>query len=306
MEIDKVDLKIIRHIESHGLNNYRTPGQRLDLPADEVGHRLKRLEKINFIKDFRLSLFFPAVLGGDWYWALAQLETRSSSRYLIRRLRKILPYLTEISSHHYLPIGTCPNVTAIFYTRDLKRCQMQLERLREIDYAEVYKIRKFSFPVKRELSKIEWRILWQLCRRPRASAHEIAQALGFTEREASTKMEKLLWHEENKAGIALILPSLNWQKVSNYTHMHIGLSTTLNESTLLKVLKEQGIGAVPYVPWFKKKYFQVEADIWNLPQFLDVFASLRSIRHVDVEGMLMIKELTVFDEAVKNLTRNSV
>ncbi|MEO0226387.1 MAG: Lrp/AsnC family transcriptional regulator, partial [candidate division WOR-3 bacterium] len=129
MNIDQTDLKIIRRIESKGLSRFTVLARELNLPAEEIKIRIKQLEASRFIKGYGLSLFFPPLAGGDWYWVLAQMETQRPIKYLIHHLKQHLPYITEISFHRYLSRGACPNVTALFYTRNLRRDLMLIKKI---------------------------------------------------------------------------------------------------------------------------------------------------------------------------------
>ncbi len=301
MEIDQVDLKIVRRIENHGLHNPTVLARRLDMPAGLVEERLKILRSARIIKGYGVSLFYPPLLGGEWFWALAQMETKKPLDYLMHQFPRVTKYVSDVAQHRCLPIGYCPNVTMLFYTQDLKRSMMNLKRTRGIDYVEVYRISKYSFPVKRELSKIEQAILNDLARSPEMSTAELAESTKLSEREVSAKLDNLLWDEENKGGIALVLPNLDWTKVTNFTHIHVGLETALPETKLVKLLKTRGIDTVPYAPWFKKKYFQVESDIWNLGQLTGLFNSLAKIKKISVMGLVMARAVKILDGAKKEV-----
>lgn len=302
MRIDAVDLRIIRRIENHGVPDRTVLARRLELPEEMVAERLRRLRKGGVIKGFGVSFFYPPLLGGEWYWALAQIEAAAPLEHLRHQLGKVLPHITDIAQHRSLPVGYCPNVTTLFYSQDPKRDLLLLKRVRAVQYVELYRISRFSFPVKRELSKIEWSILTTLYRNPDVDPSELAEHAKLSEREAAAKKANLLWDEENKTGIALILPNLDWTRVSNFMHVHVGLETSLTEGKLVRLLKSRGIDTVPYTPWFKKKYFQIERDIWALEQFVELFNLLGKIKKLTVMGVVMAKDVRIVSPGISRAT----
>ncbi len=306
MKIDQIDLKIIRQIESHGLNSLNYLTRHLSLSVETIRGRIRKLEDNGFIGRYVATLFYPPILGGEWHWALAQMETRKPLLDLERELQRIIPFTTEISYHQYIAIGSCPNVTVLFYTKELRKTLIELRRLKGIDYVEVYKIKKYSFPVKRELSQIEWWILNGLVQHPNSAIEDLAEHVSLTDKEVSAKLGSLLWNEENRRGIVLILPNLDWTKITNFTHLHVGLETSLKEAQLTRLLKARRLNSVPYTPWFKKKYFQVEADIWELQQLLRFFTALRKIKNIDIMGVVMVSELKIFEAGVGKFIQNFV
>lgn len=303
MEIDRIDLQIVRALEQGGKYNLKTYLAPVKLPEEETTSRLRRLEAEGVIKGYRLSLFLPPILGGSWDWA-AGLTVTGELDLVRPQILKRLPYATEFIHNQSLPPGLAPNLVVLFYTQNLSQSVSILKGISGVQYLEAYRISSYSFPLSQGLSRDEWRLVETWAQLGGAET-ELAQRLERDSNWVSAKLEKLTWRPENPRGVVLVMPEFDFSRVDNFLHVHFLLKGEADLEELEASLKLHGMQFVPYHRRFRECYYQVEADLWGLQDLARCHQFLSRLPGLEVHAILYWESSKIESDWISTLPRQA-
>lgn len=301
MEIDRIDLRLIRALEQGGRHNLRAFLAPDELSEEETAFRMRRLEAEGVIKGYRLSLFLPAVLGGSWDWAVALTVTREPDLVESQVLGR-LQYPIEFIHNQGLPPGLAPNLVVLFYTQDLMESVLRLKGIPEVQYLEVYRISSYSFSLSQGLSRDEWRLV-EVWAQLRGAEAELAQRCEKDPQWVSAKLEKLTRRPENPRGVVLVRPEFDFSRVDNFLHAHFLLKGEAELEELEASLKRHGMRFVPYHRRFRESYYQVEADLWGLKDLTSCHRFLSRLPGLEVHAILYWESSKIESDWILTLPR---
>lgn len=300
MEIDSLDLKLIRAIEWGGVPACNSALARLNLPAEELRRRLQRLRSEGLIQAYRASVFVPPFLGGEWFWACTLIQTRKTES-VVKTIRSRIPFVTEMFFNRSIPPGVGPNLSILFYTKDLKAIQQFLSQVREIDYVEVYRIAQYDYPLVQAFSSDELACLKAIVAHPDADLVQLSNIIGAQTSWVQSKLQRLVWDPENPQGVLLVIPEISWGKCSNYRHIHFVLEVALSPETALAELSSSGLVPVLDGRLFRNKYMQLEADVWGFDALRRYQEAIENCRGVQLVAILSAEENLVVNDWVSRL-----
>jgi hypothetical protein len=102
-----------------------------------------------------------------------------------------------------------------------------------------------------------------------------------------------------------IAPNFNWSVIKNYMHIHVAVVTKLRVKELRRLLRNIGyVGNI--ASRFKKRYLQVEFDMWGFSDLKTIIHQLSQIDKLSVEGCAFAYKNTVFDEWVKEYIEQQI
>jgi len=289
--VDPIDLKIIRLLELHGSIPIHDIISKFQISKKEILLRIKNFEDAGFIEEYGIKMFLPALMGGRWYWGCIAAET---TEYF--KAEKTIPCLEEIVENLTFPQGVCPNISLLFYTKKLKETYQIINKTPGVKYAEIYKIDSYDIKVPRIMIREDWRLIAQLYDRLRQINYKKINALvNNPVSENEVKLSRMIWSRKNRKGIISIFPTFNWSVLKNYAHLHLALTTKLRIKELRKIVSRIGFSG-NITSRFKKRYIQVEFDIWSFSDMQKILDTLGHIGGITIEGHSL---------AHKNVFRNA-
>lgn len=295
MIIDPIDLKIIRQLELYGSVSIPDLIGKFHITKKEILLRIKNFEDCKFIDGYGLKLFIPRIVGGRWYWGAIALQTDHNFR-----VKKSIPLLEEIVENLAFPKGVCPDLSLIFYTQNLKDAYKIINKTPGVKYAEVYKIGSYNIQVKKVLLKEDWRLISELYERlPELSYNDINRLLNAPKDEAEIKLARLVWTGKHKKGIIAIFPNFDWSAVQNYLHLHIAVTSKIRIRELRKIVNRLGCcGNI--TARFKKRFIQLEFDLWGFAEMQTILSSLKDIKKITVEGYSLAYKNKIYNDWFKD------
>jgi hypothetical protein len=295
--LEKNDVAALRLAETRGW--FPTDGEVVaaGMKPEEYAERLRRLCSIGVVRGFKTTLVVPPLLGGDWVWA-AVLANAKNDLGLANRLAAKLPFVSEIVLNASLPEKVGPNLAVLFYSRDFDNEAEFIRNAPGIEYHEVYRVAEYSFPVALPLSGDEKELIRYLVEHPESDIAEVATKMDRSPTWARAKLDRLLWSVTNRTGVLRVLPELNWAPVENFGHFHFLLDTGHRADQLGRLVGEAGSSVVFGGKTYRKRYVQVEADVWGIGKLLDTVALLDQITGVSVAAVLWNREVIINDKWV--------
>lgn len=279
MIIDPIDLKLIRLLELHGSVPINEIMSKFQITEKEVLLRIKNFEDMGFIESYGIKLFLPGIIGGKWHWGCIASET--TSRF---KAEKSVPFLEEIVENLTFPPGVCPDLSLLFYTQSLEESYRIINRAPGIKYAEIYKINEYDINVQKILLREDWQIISQFCDNLSQLDYEkIHEILHRPDSDEEVKLARLIWSKKNKKGVISVFPNFDWSIVKNYVHLHCAVTTKMRAKDLRSIVNKLGFSG-NITSRFKKRYFQLEFDIWGFSDMQTVFSTLQREKKLSVEG----------------------
>jgi DNA-binding Lrp family transcriptional regulator len=290
--IDPHDLKILRKLEWRGRVEPAEIGKTVGLPKAAVVKRIARLEEEGVLKSISLSLFPPPILGGEWKWVETSLVTKGETQKILEQVKGKVTYFSEAMIHTSLPNGVLPDLVILYYTQDPKSDLKTLRSLPGIEYAESSLLKTYDYPIPVELSKEEWKVIQCLQEDVRQNSDGMAELLGKEKRWIETKLERLLWTEDNRKGVFLALPSFAYKQITNLSHFHVSLESRkgFNRKKFESSLNGSGILPLPTETGFRGSDLVVESDVWGLMDFERKLEILRRNPEVLLLGIIIFQE----------------
>ena len=272
MIVDPIDLKLIRQLELQGNISINEIINKFHITKEEIFLRIKNFEDSNFISDYGIKLFPPRIFGGKWHWVCVAIE--STPKF---KPEKSIPYLDEIVENITFPRGVSPDVSLLLYTQNLKETYKQIYKIPGVKYAEIYKVGEYNVSVPNVLLKKDWQLITKLLIMSRLNYAKIDQILYEPKSDTDVKLSNLIWSKKNRKGIVSIFPNFNWSIIKNYSHLHLAIATKMRTKELRKLINKIGFSA-NITSRFKKRYLQVEFDIWG---FSDLQITINSLNQAD-------------------------
>jgi DNA-binding Lrp family transcriptional regulator len=304
MRIDPTDLKLLRAIEWGGIIACNSAVKELKLDETDVRERLERLRREGLVKGLKATIFVPPFLGRDWVWGCTLIQARRPAA-VADAIRRKIPFVTEVLYNTSLPAGIGYNLSVLFYATDFPEVEKFLSEIRDIDYVEVYEIGRYSFPLAQSFSADEMHLLRSVAEHPDADLALLAKLTRKPLNWVQTKLEALVWDPDNTKGVILVVPEIDWRRAENFAHIHFLLETSVAPDSVVTELKKQGFTSVFEGRRYRKKYLQLEADVWGFEDLRAKKAALDATQGVSLSGILMSEDNTVVTEWVSGLLGNA-
>ncbi len=301
MIIDPIDLKLIRQLELHGSISHHEIIGKFQITEDEISLRLKNLEDSGFISNYGIKLFIPAVVGGKWYWGC--IASESTTQF---RPDRSVPCLEEIVENLTFPAGVCPDLSLLFYTQNLRETYKIINKTPGIKYAEIYKIDEFNVDVKKVLLEDDWQLIAQLCDSlPTLNYARINSIIYEPKSDDEIKLSRLIWSCKNKKGVVSIFPNFDWSVINNYLHLHVAVSSNIRIKELRRIVNKLGFSG-NITSRFKKRFIQLEFDVWGFSEMQTIFSSLREIKKLTIEGYSLAHKNKIYNDWLEDYIRSKI
>lgn len=301
MIIDPIDLKLIRLLEQHGGIPIEEVLGKFQITEEEVLLRIANFEESGFINGYGMKLFVPGLLGGKWYWGCIACET--TPRF---KPETAVTHLEEIVENLTIPAGVCPDMSLLFYTQNLRETYTTINKTPGIKYAEVYKIDEYVVDVPRILLDDDWHIVdYYFENIKRLKYKKIHTIMNNPQSESDIKLSRLLWSKKNRKGVVSLFPNFNWSLITNYLHLHCAVTAKLRIKDLRRIVNNLGFSG-NITSRFKKRYIQLEFNIWGFSDLQTIFSALKDVGKVTVEGYSLAYKNRVYHDWIKAYTREHV
>ena len=216
-----------------------------------------------------------------------------------------MPFLEEKVENMAFPSGVCPNLSLLFYTKNLREIKTLSNKLIGMKYAEVYKIGEYDIAMPRLMLQQDWQMLGDLCGTKNVDYGLIDSITNYPKSDREIHLSRLIWTRKNRQGIMAIAPNFNWSVIKNYMHIHVAVVTKLRVKDLRRLLKEIGhVGNI--ASRFKKRYLQIEFDMWGFSDLKTIIYQLSQIDKLSVEGCSFAYKNTVYDDWVREYIEQQV
>lgn len=301
MIIDPIDLKLIRLLELHGSIPINEIIAKFHITEEEILLRIKNFEDSGFISNYGMKLFLPGIIGGKWFWGCIASETtfRFKPEYSVSHLEEIVENLT-------FPAGVCPNVSLLFFTQKLRETYKIINRTPGIKYAEIYKINEYNIKVPKILLQDDWQLVTQLYDRlPKLDYVKIHSLINEPELDDDVKLSRLIWSKKNRKGVILIFPNIDWSIIKNYMHLHLAVTTKMRIMELRRIVNKLGFSG-NITSRFKKRYIQLEFNVWGFSDMQTIFGELKQIRRLTIEGYSFAYKNTIYNDWIKEYIRKRI
>lgn len=300
MIIDPIDLKLIRQLELEGSIAINEITNKFHITEEEILLRIKNFEDSGFIGSYGLKLFLPKITGGKWFYALVAVE--STPKF---KPEKAITYLEEIVDNITYPRGVCPDMSLLLYTQDLNDTYRKIYKVPGVKYAEVYRAGEYNVTVPQVLLKNDWKNIAKLFVMSKLSYMKINEILIKPKSETEVKLSSLIWSKKNRKGIISVFPNFNWSIIKNYTHLHLAVTTKMRTKDLRKVISKIGYSA-NITSRFKKKYLQVEFDIWGFNDLQKIISPLQDIPKLSIDGSSFAYKNRICKEWIKDYINEKI
>ena len=299
--VDPIDLKIIRLLELHGVIPINDIIAKFQITEEEILLRIKNFEDTGFIENYGIKLFLPRIMGGKWYWGCIVAETTAHFK-----AERSVPCLEEVVENLTFPCGVCPNISLLFYTKRLKETYQIINKTPGIKYAEIYKIDEYDIGVPKIMIKEGWRLIVQLFDRLRQLNYgKINSMVNNPISEGDIKLSRMIWSRRNRKGVISIFPNFDWSVLQNYAHLHLALTTKLRIKELRRIVNRIGFSG-NIASRFKKRFIQVEFDIWGFSDMQNILSSLKQINRLTIEGYSLAYKNTIRNAWIKKYIKENM
>lgn len=301
MIIDPIDLKLIRLLELQGSIPINEIIGKFQITEEEIFLRIKNFEDSGFITSYGIKLFLPGIIGGKWYWGC--IASEATPRF---KAEKSIPNLEEMVENLTFPAGVSPDVSLLFYTADLKETYKIINKIPGIKYTEIYKISEYNIKVPKVLLKEDWQVIVQLNDGlSKLDYAKINSIINKPDSENEVKLSRLIWSKKNKKGIISIFPSFNWSVIKNYLHLHLAVTTKMRIKELRRIVNKLGFSG-NIASRFKKRYIQLEFDIWGFSDMQTIFSALRDVAKLTIEGYSFAYKNTVYNDWIEKYIKGKI
>ena len=300
MIIDPLDLNLIRQLEIQGTIPVHDFVNKFHISRKEILLRVRNFEETGLISSYGFKLFLPGIHGGKWYWGCIAGE--ATPKFMVGNS---VPYLEEMVENMSFPAGVCPNMSLLFYTKNLKDIKMLSNKLAGMKYAEVYKVGEYNVTVPRVILREDWQLLAELYNTKKMDYAKLNAITNNPKSAKELQLSRLVWTRKNRQGILSIVPNFNWSVIKNYMHIHLAVVTKLRTKGLRGLLKDMGfVGNI--ASRFKKRYVQIEFDLWGFSDLTTIVHELSKIDGLTVEGCSFAYRNRIYDEWVKDYIQQQI
>uniref|UniRef100_A0A7C6EAL4 Lrp/AsnC family transcriptional regulator n=1 Tax=candidate division WOR-3 bacterium TaxID=2052148 RepID=A0A7C6EAL4_UNCW3 len=293
MQIDQIDLKIIRALENGNRPFLTTVASQWQIKKEEVEARVKKFEAERLIKGYKMIISIPSFLGGDWTLGCL-LGIASNPTKVVSVLAQKLNFIIEVFHNLPVPEGIGPNLNILFYTQDFPTSSQIIKETEEFDYVEVYKLQEYAIPVPTILSSAEQELIRKIYNNPTVQVPELLdnQTLEWIEE----KINQLL---SPPNGIARLLPELDWQVCENFAHIHFLIEKGTLSNLSSNEIPESYRSLLKTMVWtsqpFQNRFYQVETDIWGVNDFSTKVKMLKGAG-VKVKGFILAETNQIIND----------
>lgn len=297
MQIDQIDLKIIRTIEDGNRPFFATIARHLRIEKEEVEAKLLRLEKERLIRSYKTTINIPLIGGDEWILGCL-LGIASNPNKAVKSAIQKLEFVTDVFYNLSFPNSIGPNLNILFYTQDFLNSVRILKEIKDFEYVEIHKLREYSFPMPTILSSAEQELLREIYTNPLASPQELANSCNQRIEWIEEKMNRLLTNSSLNSdfqGIAKVLPELDWRVCENFSHIHF-LILKGTESNLPKAATQEVPVLQPIFNSrpFADRFYQFEADVWGINDFSAKIKILKE-SGAEVKGFILAESNEVIN-----------
>jgi len=290
--IDPLDLKILRHLEAQGYVPIDEVINKFHIKQDEIFLRIQNFEENGLITGYGIKLFIPAIAGGKWYRGCAFVDADVEPE-----IAKIYPLTEEVIVNTTIPQGILPSYSYFFYARDLKHCYRLLNKSYGVKYVEIYKIAEYNISVPNELTREEWQLIYQLTR-SKITFSRIHEILANPTTDIDVQLARLMLNRKNRHGVFSIFPNINWNLIKNFAHIHLAITTRMRPNELKRFLRQHMIPADIFNK-FKKKYLQLEFDLWGFSDMIKILEQIKRERRITIYGISIANHNEICDDWIK-------
>jgi len=298
--IDPIDLDLIRQLELQGTIPVQDFVNKFHISRKEILMRMKNFEDSGLVRSYGFKLFLPGIHGGKWYWTCIAGDATTKFKN-----QNSIPYLEEMVENLSFPSGVSPNVSLLFYTKNLRDIKILSNKLMGMRYTEVYKVGEYNVTLPRVLLQEDWQLLLEFYDTKNIDFDVINAITNNPKSEREQRLSRLIWTRKNRHGILAIAPNFSWSVIKNYMHIHVAIVTKMRVKELRRLLKEIGfVGNI--ASRFKKRYLQIEFDIWGFSDLKVIFHKLSQVDSITVEGCSFSYQNKIYDEWIKDYIRQQI
>ncbi len=175
-----------------------------------------------------------------------------------------------------------------------------------IKYAEVYKIDEYNIKVEKILLKEDWQIILQFYESlSKVNYARIHSIINKPDSDDEVKLSRLIWSKNNRKGIVSILPNFNWAIIKNYLHLHCAVTTQMRIKELRRIVNRLGFSG-NITSRFKKRYIQLEFDIWGFSDMQTILSSLKDVRKLTIEGYSFAYKNRIHHDWIKDYIKEKI
>lgn len=194
VRLDAVDIHLLREIlqgsaalplDPNFRKSFRTIARRLRVDQDTVRYRMKRLEQMGFITDWRI-LLNPHILGLRHFAVGVDIPTSTSKEDVVGKL-KLVPDIFMIINYFGTLLG-------IVFACEADRSPLdRAELIRRLsDSSNVLCMEIFWPEYRTRLSATDWKILRSLNANPRKSCLSVSQETGSSTRTVTRRLQRMV------------------------------------------------------------------------------------------------------------------
>lgn len=281
MKIEKKDLEFLRKLELG-----------IDLTKG-VPDQIRIFEESEIVDSFGIRLFLPPIIGGKWFFILARISG------LDKRIVEKFEFPIEMGINLSIPENVFPELTISYYTQDPKKEDEIIADMKPVHY-ETTILNEYDYPICMPLSHEEINILEILLETPIITMKDIATKLDLSPATVRAKLSRLQLDENNK-GFLTVVPSINWFKIENFVHLHIGIDSGLSHEMFKERLKDFNLAIAG---WYRGTIYQLEYDLWEPTGLNKVLHRLKTIKDTKLAGLLIAQKSIVVDHWISGLIRD--
>lgn len=280
MRIEKKDLEFLRKLELG-----------IDLTKG-IPDQVKGFQSAKIIDSFGIRFFIPPVIGGKWYFVLTRING------IDKQFVDTLEFPVEMGVNLSIPGGLLPEITISYYTQDPRKEEDVIKGFKP-GYLEAKVLNEYDYPICLPLSQEEVKIIEVLIKEPIITMREIATKLNLSPATVRAKLTRLQIGE-GKRGFINIVPSINWSRIENFNHLHIGIETGLSQEMLAERIKDFALATAG---WYRGTICQLEFDLWKVTDLNNILKKISSIKDLRLAGLLFAQRSIVIDRWISNLIK---
>ncbi|HIE05906.1 MAG TPA: winged helix-turn-helix domain-containing protein [bacterium (Candidatus Stahlbacteria)] len=269
--------------------------RKLELGIDlikKLPDQIAKFEKTKVIDSFGIRFFLPPLIGGKWYFVLSRISGVTED--VINKLE----FPVEMGVNISIPDGLLPEITVSYYTQDPEKEELVLKGQKPA-YIETKILNEYDYPICLPLSQEEIKIVEILLQTPLISIKDLATELNLSPATIRAKLSRLQL-DKNRKGMLMIVPSINWSKIENFIHLHIGVETGISQEMVNERIKDLKLASAG---WFRGTIYQLEFDLWEPADLTDILEKLKQIRDIKLVGLLIAKRSIVIDSWLADLMK---
>jgi hypothetical protein len=150
--------------------------------------------------------------------------------------------------------------------------------------------------VPRVVLKNDWALIKDLYSDlPKYTYEKLHRLMFKPENDDEVRLSQLIWRKKNSRGFVSVFPNINWSVIKNYAHLHLAVTSSLRIKELRTLVNKLGFSS-NITSRFKKRYIQVEFNVWGFSDTHTIFESLSSIPRINIEGCSYAYSNSIYHE----------